>query len=486
MSEDFGAAIVDATVEAPITTSDSAVETPSTETTTNNDVDLAVIDSSTEESTEGKETELKNADGSEKTDEQKEDFRAKAAGKEPLPNEVRVALKALREMDPKNANIVRQLHGAYERYTAIKDALGNEGPNGLKSFLSEVGAKNLPEARAALAKQTEAFDSVRATDELLYTADPVLSQNVYDDMKAQGKEDQYPKVIANFLDHLKDTDEAGFYETTKPHVVSGLAEAGLPAAINSIYSALAAGDTEKAKATLKSVAAWYTGLRDEVSEKGKIDKALSEREAKLVEKENASQKADRTKQESGVAEECEHSSNIELGKFLGSFLRLPFFKEFSRESKIDIGNGIKERLYAALKADKGYQASMDSLWKGKTIDKSKMVSVHENWLRQNGDALVRNLIQTRYPSYARGGSAAGKAAAQVAAKGAASKAAASSVATGKAIYVAAKPTNLIREAVKIGGRQYTTNDLDLMVVTGKGFVRANDGKSVRLVTWRKA
>jgi len=479
---------------ASVATESAAPDTSSTEvstpTTTDSNADLSVIDASTEagaeESTEGKETELKNSDGSEKTDEQKEDFRAKAENRAPMPSEVRAALKALREMDSKNANIVKQLHGAYERYTAIKEALGNEGPNGLKSLLSEVGAKNIGEARAAFTKQAEVFDAVRATDELLYVADPVLSQNVYDDMQAQGKEGMYGKVVSNFVQHLKEADATAYYEqVAKPLFLQGMDEAGMPNAINSLHNALVAGDTEKAKAITKNIAKFYNDLRDEQGESAKISKERAAWEAEKTTKETASQKAERNKVENSVAEECERSSNVELGKFLGGFLRLPFFKDWTRETKVDLGNGIKERLYSSLKADKQYQSQMDSLWKGKTIDRAKMVQVHTAWLQQHGDALVRGVVQTRYPGYAKGGSAAGRVASATATKTAATRAAASSISTGKPIYVASKPTNLIRESVKINGRQYTTNDLDLMVVTGKGFVRTNDGKSVRLVTWRK-
>jgi hypothetical protein len=488
MSEDFGAAVVDAAsadVSTPVTTNDSAV----VDTPTTSDTDLSVVTADTEnaeESTEVKETLTRKADGSERTPEEQEDFRAKAAGKEPLPAEVRTALKALKEMDPKNANIVKQLHGAYERYTAIKEALGNEGPNGLKSFLSELGSKNIGEARAALAQQNTMLEAVRSSDEALYAADPILSENVYEDMKAQGKEDAYGKVVGNFLDHLKEVDSNAYYEVQKGHVIANLEAAGFTGTVNSIWHALAENDTNKAKALCKNLGTWFSELRSEVSADGKLQRALSEREQKIAAKEAEGVKAARTATENSVAEDCERSSNVELGKFLGSFLRLPFFKDWSRETKIDLGNGIKEKLYRDLKADSRYQSSMKSLWSAKTVDRAKMVQVHTNWLQQHGDALVRGVVQTRYPGYARGGSAAGKKEAMAANKTAATKAGAQSVATGKPIFVASKPTNLIREAVKIGGREYSRNDLDVMLITGKGFVRTTDGKSVRLVSWRKA
>jgi len=487
------ASVVDSTPTTDTSTTDT-----STSTTTNNASDLAVITADSEQHTEESTTEEVNPnkeDGTPKTEaeiaKEKSDAAAKGAGKEDASIVAqRSALKALKEIDGgKYAKEVASLHGAAERWAVVKDLLSNGpdgGINGLKLYFQALGGvKDLPAAVENLRHTNEMLESVKGTDELLYAGDPQLSENVYEDMKAQGKEDAYGKVVGDFLNHLQEVDSSAYYEVSKSHMVSGLNEAGLPGAINAIHSALASGDTAKAQNMLKSIANWYTGLRDEVGEKGKISKEREAWEKERGSKEAESQKAERGKVEHGVAEECERSSNVELGKFLGGFLRLPYFREFPRETKVDLGNGIKSALYAALKADKGYQSQMDSLWKGKTIDRAKMVQVHTAWLQSHGDALVRGVVQNRYPGYARGGSAAGKAAAATDKKAAAGRAAAQSVATGKAIFVASKPTNLIREAVKIAGREYSRNDLDVMLITGRGFVRTTDGKSVRLVSWRK-
>lgn len=481
-------------VEAPAVETPAAVATE-TPAAASADTDLAIVDASSEqheeESTEdgagkGKETETQNADGTEKTPEQIEDFKAKAAGREPLPQEVRTALKALKELDPKNAAVVKTLHGAFERYTAIKDALGAEGPNGLKSYLQEVGAKNITEARATLARTQEVIDTVAGTDQLLYEADPVLATNVFEDMRANGSEKNYGKVVQNFVEHLKSADPSAYYdEVAKPLTLAGMDEAGLPTALNNLHKALVAGDTEKAKGITKAIADFYIGLREETGEKAKISKERAAWETERTSKETESQKAERTKVENNIAEGCEKLSNTILGKSLGGFLKLPFFKDFPYETKVDIGNGIKDRLYATLKADKSYQSSMKTLWASKTLDRAKMEQVHQEWLTQHGLELVRGLIQSRYPGYAKGGSAAGKAAAATATKTAAAKAGAASVATGKPIYVASRPENLIRNDVKIGGRTYTANDLQVLQISGKGFVKTTDGKGVKFVTWRR-
>ena len=496
-SMDSGLGIVEQATEAPVTTNDSAVETPSTSTTTTNSdsSDLQVIDASSEtstEETEGAETELKNADGSDKSPEEQKAFKAeqsaKVTGKEVTTVEQRNALKALKALDPKYDKVVREMHGSIERWAAAKELLGvgdGSGIVGLKNFLSEAGVKTLPELRQAYAGHTAMAETVAATDQLLYAADPSLSENVLEDMKSNGAEDKYPAVVSNFLDHLRETNEAGFYEVTTPHMVSGLQDAGFVDAINNIHNALASGDTAKAQAILKQVGSWFTGLREEVGDKAKVEKALSEREQKIVARETEGVKAERTKVETGIAENCEKSNNTILGKSLGGFLKMPFFRDFPYDTKVDLGNGIKDRLYAALKADKSYQQSMKTLWGAKIPNRAQMVQVHEDWLRTHGDQIVRDTVTKRYPGYAKGGSSAGKAAAAVTKKVDASKAATQSIATMKPIYVASRPEKLVRDSVSVGGKQYDTNQLEVLQIQGKGFVRTTDGKGLKFVTWRR-
>jgi len=467
---------------------DSSVDTSTTTETTTTPTTAEGEEGRVEyASDENKETETRNADGTEKTPEQQKAFKDAAAkgGKEILPTEARAGLKALRDLDPKYADVVKQLHGHYERYEAVKPLLGAGGVNDLKSLLSDAGVKTVGEMREGYARVVKDFETVQATDELLYAGDPALCQNVYDDMKAAGKEGVYGKVVANFLDHLKQTDATGYYETTKPHMVSGLHEVGFPAAVNSVYAALEAGDTAKAKSILKSMGGWFNNLNNEVSEKGKISKERQAWEAEKAKAGESEAAKARAAVENGIAETCDKSNNTILGKELGAFFKLPFFKDFKRVNWIPLGNEIKSTLYAELKADKTYQTQMDAMWKAKTPDKAKMVEYHNAKVQSIANRLVTDTVKRLYPGYAKGGSAAGKAAAQAASKVAASKAASTSISTMKPIYVASRPENLIREDIKVGGKDYTASDLQTLQITGRGFVRTSDGKGFRFVTWRK-
>jgi hypothetical protein len=130
---------------------------------------------------------------------------------------------------------------------------------------------------------------------------------------------------------------------------------------------------------------------------------------------------------------------------------------------------------------------MAAFWKkGNTPENKAAIAVYHNGkIDSIANEIVTKTIQTKYPGYAKGGSAAGRVAAAAVKKTATTTASAQSVSSGKPIYVATRPTNLIRDEVKIGERTYSSSDLITMQIAGRGFVKGTDGKSFRLVTWRK-
>jgi hypothetical protein len=494
-----------AIADTPAVADSATVDTPTTEVDTTS-TDSATVDTPTTEvdtpSDEGKETELKNADGTDKTPEEQEAFKTAAAAKadsdkalEATPADVRKALKGLRDADPKNADIVKQLHGSYERWNAAKAVF----PKGVaemqeaKAFIESIGG---PEGYQ---KTQELINQVTATDELLYAADAKLWDNVIEDLKANGHPESLGALAPSFLEKLKAHDPDGYYDAFKPHFFEGLKASNMGAFVAQFNDALVEKDQtgavkpnlDKITKLVAAISNWYSDTEKEAKEKTAAPADTPERKKFLAEKaafEKTRTEESQRKQkdfETGVATDCDKKNNTILGKVLGGFLKMPFFKDFPYDTKVDLGNGIKDRLYAALKADKAYQIQMDAMWKQKTPDRAKMIQYHEAKVQAIAQDIVTKTVQNRYPGYAKGGSAAGKAAAAVVKKETATKAATQSVATGKPIYVASRPDNIVREAIKVGGKDYSASDLITLQIAGRGFVKSADGKSVKFVTWRK-
>lgn len=481
-------------VETP--TEDSAIEeTPADET--------PVEETPAEGSeTAGKETETHNADGTEKTSEEQAAFKEKATaaakgeelpGTEKTPQEVRKALKSFKDASPENAAMVKLLHGSYERHQAYKEQFPTvQAAKEAKAFIDTIGGIE------GYQKTVEAADAVAAADDLLHNADPKIWDNVIEDLKSVGKLDALGKLAPAFLEKLKVVDSQGYYDTFTPHFFEGLKEVHMDSFIDQFNAALGAKN-EKGEPTpdintisglVKGITKWYTDLKTNVESKKPLD--TPERRAFLKEKEEfekAKSTDAQTKQkeyESGVAEEADKYNNKALSKALGPFLRMPFFKDFPYETKVDLGNGIKERLYNTLKADKAYQTQMAAFWKAKPTaeTRAKILQFHQLKLDAIAADIVRATVQNRYPGYAKGGSAAGRVAAAAVKKEVATKAAVQSTVSGKPIYVAVRPNDLVREPITVNGRAYTASELTTLQITGKGFIRGTDGK-VRFVTWRK-
>jgi hypothetical protein len=489
---DFAA--LDATADAAATT-DTSVETQDTTE------DVAAVETTEAKTTEDSE---KNADGTDKTPEQKaENAKAKETATSDgkvTPDSISKVLKSIKDADPKNAGAVKALRDAFFGEQAFKKEFATvQAARDAKAFIEAVGGVEGWENTQSV------ITNIEETDALVHSGDAKIWENIVEDLKSENHLDALPKLAAGGLDTLKANNETQYYEVIAPHFLAGLESVNLPGAIASLNKYLGVAEQELTKAeykgdkqgilALKTIAKdmtdWIKGLQDESKakkeaatkvdpERVKFNQERDEFNKQKTEKEQADAKEFRN----NVATECDKYSNVALGTALKDYLKMPFFKGFPRETLVDLGNGIKQRLYGALENDKAYQIQMKAMWKQKSPDRAKITQYHNAKLDAIAADIVKQTVENRYPGYAKGGSAAGRVAAAAVKKTTETKAAAESVSSGKPIYVAAKPKDLVREAVKINGKDYAPNDLTLMEIGGKGFVKSTDGK-FRLITWRK-
>lgn len=412
----------------------------------------------------------KNADGAAKKD-PLEDH------KSPTPQSVRTALKQLRDgadaLTPEGKAIheaVKSLHRSFEVQRQLAEDLGTKNVYAavktLKAFSDQVGGAD------GLAALNENVAAIRESDDLLYAGDPKLMDNIIEDLKSEGKLDALGKLAPAFLDKLKEHDAAGYYKSFAPHFLSGLKESGVDRAINAVWSKLHDGDTEGAKAAVKAMGSWYSDLAKNAQQ---IKNAPLDEERKSLEKEKQEFAEGKVKERNTeIASGAEKSNNELLGGELKSYLKMPFFKGFTKANLIPLGNMIKGNLHADLKADKHYQAQIKSLFAAKTPDKEKIREFHRAAVQNRASRIVRDTIQTLYPGYAKGGSAAGRVAAATAKADATKKTDAAAAASGKPVYVPQKP--------KWDALDHDKDPKDLLFISGRGYLRG----SGRFITWRKA
>lgn len=404
-------------------------------------------------------------------------------GSKSTPDSIRKALKALKTADPKSADAVKVLHGSYERWEAAKKVF----PNGVAEMKAAKDFMTLVGGQEGYEQLSSTLEAVRASDEKLYSGDASLLEDIYEDLKSEGKTEAFGKLLTPFIDKVKAVDSDAYYAAFQPHFLAGIEEVNLNGALAGLVKALTLPEGAKpedvtaALAKAKEIADgannWYKNLKgkQEAAKTKQVDPERLKLDAdrKDFEKKQNDFKTNQTKEfQTKVGAECETNNNQSLGKELKGYLKMPFFKGFPRETLMDLGNGIKQNLYARLKSDDLYQKQMKAFWGAKSPDQAKIVEYHKNKLDGIAAEVVRETIQKRYPGYARGGAAAGRVAAAATKKEETRKADAAATATGKPIYVPQKPD--------LKSIDWDKDPKQLLFITGKAHL--TNGK---YVTWKK-
>jgi hypothetical protein len=100
------------------------------------------------------------------------------------PAAIRSALKAFRDLDPKNAPIAKELNNAYGRYTAYREVFPKvEEARNAKALIDANGGHE------GIASLQETIRAVNETDQLLYAGDPRVLDQLIEDFKSENKLD---------------------------------------------------------------------------------------------------------------------------------------------------------------------------------------------------------------------------------------------------------------------------------------------------------
>ena len=326
------------------------------------------------------------------------------------PAAVRSALKKLRDMGPEFAPIARQLNNSFGREIAYKNVFPKVADaQNAKALLDAVGGQ---EGFVALQENVKA---IQATDAKLYAGDPSVLDDIIEDMRSEGKIDAFGKLASPFLEKLRATDEKAYFAAMKPHFYQGLRDVGLPNVVANLIQSLQGEQPNVAQAQqiLNQMKEWFDDLGASVDTASKQN---LDPERKAFEQERQQFASERQKEfQTGVAAACDSHNNTALGSALKQYLKLPFFKGWSRESLVDLGAGLKQQLYSELGADKAYQTQMDAFFAQKSPDKDKIQRFHQAKVDSMAQRIVKDLLNRRYPGFQKQQGAAAKPAAKPAA-----------------------------------------------------------------------
>lgn len=350
------------------------------------------------------------------------------------PDAIRKALRALRDSDPVNAPIARQLNDIVGREKAFRDVFPKVSDAKQAKFLLDTigGGEGLSQLQSTI-------KAVNDTDQLLYAGDAKVIQNLYEDAKAAGHPEALGKLASPFLEHLRDNDEPAYKAAIRPHLHSELVSAGfaevlkaMDAAINAVQDGKPAPDLRVLTHNVAEMKNWFGWLDGEVQ---KGQKSALDPERQALAKERSEFQSEKQKAFQGeVHSEWNRVNNQVLGEALKPYLKLPFAKGWGDATKVSLAREITSTLMAELSADKAYQATMDGYWSEPKPDKAKILKFHKEKLGLIGPRIVKDVLDTRHPGFSsvKGAPVAAKPAGQAAPVTPAVKA-------GKPVFQATKP-----------------------------------------------
>src|SRR5271154_745928 len=370
------APVVESTPVADVPEVDTNVDTPEADAAASTDADSAKkVDPAKPVKQQY------NSDGSPKEEATTDEL----PGDEKTPQEIRKALKAFKDASPENAAMVKQLHGAYERYSAFAKVFPKVADaERAKEFIDLIGGHEGYETLSGTVAAAEASDAKLYDPE----KNGELINDVVEDLKSQGKLGNLKSLTKAMLDAARaNIAKEEFGPIFEPHFLEGLRDVKFGPVVNFLNKTLSDPELDSADpavagaAALRAVKAaretaldmksFYDDLENK-NKQAKTEELSPERQKLNAEraeflKQQEEFKTNQSKEfQTNVVRACDKMNNTLLGKDLGPYLKMPFFSGFTRENWIPLGNMMKNDLYATLKADSAYQTQMKALWSAKT------------------------------------------------------------------------------------------------------------------------
>ena len=363
-----------------------------------------------------------------------EDSKAEAKA---LPDQkaIHETLKAFyAEATPEGKEKLQKLNSDIrDLYTAHKEALS------ASKDVSEVvtSAKELQEL-------------VQASDELVYSADPQIVSNIFDDIVAtNGNAEAFDKLVPAFVDKLKETNPKAYYEQhVAPIYQHALESTGMVEAVRNLIKSYNAGDQ----------AALRTGIEG-------IAKHLEDVGSKVEQHKVAAETAKAEKIATETRSQLEADMSLDSKKALGAALRPHLLNTelgtYPRETLVTLSRYILQDANAKLDSDRTFNALLQKLYKAGDIEGVKKAGREK--IQSLAAEIVEGAIKRVYPN----GLSKRSASASV------SQGSYRDIPEGKALIVKAKPANLLR----------SEKNASLMEIRGCGYAVVNGKK--QLVSWRK-
>lgn len=421
-----------------------------------------VVETPTDDNSEVVDTPADDAELTE-TPEEGEETPAEGEGETPtdgrkIPDDVRKALKALRDSSPENAKAARIMNDVYGReqayravYPTVKDAQAAQST--IQALESHGGLETV---QATIAE-------IEEVDQLLQAGDPKAIEKIFE-VSGEG----FSKIAPAMLDKLQASNPDAYAAAIRPHLVSAIGASGLTDAFGAVIRDMQLSREPGASPEFK---AKYEKLASEGLEKIQNFLAGLGKQAPPTTT-TAAPGADKlTEREQAIAQREAQAFNTEVGNRAGAKMNVslekaitPYLRQLKLgpQAKSDFVQGVYDEVAKLAKADKVYQTNKDSLFKSKNKDAGKIANLMAAKFDEVVGQATKTVAARRYGKSAPAGAPGTK------------PAAGAPVPTGPGSL--AKPIG-VKELPKFGDVDWTKTDEDM---TMRGIRVLKSGKAVRL------
>jgi hypothetical protein len=332
-----------------------------------------------------------------------------------------------------------------------------------EALLKEFHADSLESLRTNMGTNAETaatLESVKASDELLYSADPVLSGNVYSDMKENGCEDKYPAVVANFMEHLAEVNPDAATAMNRSTLLSTLTECGFPELVNKLSNAVYAGDSAKSKSLVQNLIRWFQDESAEHEKQGVRTEATAKANTEA-----------QTKAQTAIRGEIDTEVNTVSNRIFHAAMPVGLSAKISTAQKTALVTAARGAEARVLRADPEFSKEMTKAYNECKTQAQKKAAMQKYEVRITKD--VKNIMleeaKKMFPALMKPAPAVKPPVPSIDTKIGGE--------VHKVFQIAHRPSEqLIRDDIKVGNRVYTSSDLSLLQLSKQiGVVRTKSG-----------
>src|SRR6266853_15450 len=231
-------------------------------------------------------------------------------------------------------------------------------------------AKDIREVTSA-ASELESL--VKESDNLVYSGDPQIVSNIYDDVVAQnGNSESFDKLVPAFVDKLKATNPEKYYsDHVAPIYEHALESTGMKDAVRGLISAYNSGDKSALRNGIEAIAKHI----EEVGSKVAGHKAEAEKVS--LAKEQSTYKT-------SLQNACDQEMNSVLTQVFKPVLNKTVLGDYPRDVQIIVAKEVRSEVRNRLAKDKVFNALINKPYAAKNtqevlrIYKSKVASIAED------------------------------------------------------------------------------------------------------------